>query len=129
MRRVEGGEVCSVFLAIEANQVAVDSHSRSIGGVGGNTCPIGADCDVLRIAAAYDTHGSAGCGRLKVELYSRSVGNGKGDIAAHIGLGVWRAADVVTGSSRYIGIVLPVLHIPIFGGGVRLVGGEDGSVI
>ena len=89
MRRVEGGEVTVVVAAFESYYIAVDGHSGSSGGNGKGTyvvaiVPAGADGDVLRIAAAYDTYGSTGSGCLEVELYRRSVGNGKGDIAAHV---------------------------------------------
>ena len=125
MRRVEGGDVCSVTAAIEISYVAVDSHLGVAGGVVAEACLSGADGDIIGLAAAYDTYGSAGFGCLEVELYRCSVFDSKGDIAAR----VWRAAYVGTGSSGYVGIVLIVLHLPVFGGGVLFVGGEDGSVI
>ena len=60
MRWVETGDVLSVIVAIEADYIAVDGHSGAVGGVGGTDLPAGADGDVLRIAAAYDTYGSTG---------------------------------------------------------------------
>ena len=36
---------------------------------------------------------------------------------------------VATCSSGYVGIVVVVLHLPVFGGSVRLVGGNDGSIV
>ena len=84
MRWVEGGEVCTVAAAIESGYITVDGHSSATGGVGGSAYPIGADCDILCIAAAYDTYGSAVSGCLEVERYRRVFGDGKGDIAAHV---------------------------------------------
>ena len=89
MRRIEGGKVRSVVSAIKARQVAVDGHSGATCSNGKGTwpvtiVPVGTDGDISRIAAAYDTYGSGGSGCLEVELYSRPVGNGKGDIAAHV---------------------------------------------
>ena len=86
VRRIEGSEVCSVVAAIEARQVAVDGHSGSSGSNCKGTwitavVPIGgANSNILRIAAAYDTYWSTLGGRQEVELYSRPVGNGKGEI-------------------------------------------------
>ena len=60
--------------------IAVYSHSGTVGGIGGSAIPVGVDGDVLRIAAAYDTYGSTIGGYIEVELYRRSVGNGKGEI-------------------------------------------------
>ena len=129
MRWVEGGKVCTVAAATEACYIAVDGHSGAAGGVGGYAFPVGADGDILRIAAAYYTYGSAHSGRLEVELYTLTVFDGKGDIAVHIRLGVWCAADVCTRSSGYVGVVFAVLYLPVFGGGVRLVGGNDSSMV
>jgi hypothetical protein len=84
VRRVEGGEVCSILGAIEANQVAVDGHSGATGGVGGSACPAGTDGDVLRIAAAYYTYGGNVGSSPEVEAYRLAVFDGKGDIAAHV---------------------------------------------
>ena len=129
MRRVEDGEVYSVFGAIEARYIAIDFHLGTLGSNCKSTwtiavVPIGADCDVLRIATAYDTYGSGGSGCLEVELYRRVFFDGKGDIAIHIKL----RARICTRSSGYVGIV-EILYLPVFGGGVRLVGSKYGSVI
>ena len=115
-------------MALEANYIAIDGNLGAVGGVVGSACPTCADDDVLCIAAAYDTYGGICLGCHEVKLYRRVFGNGKGDIAAHIRLDMWCTADVDT-VGKDIGIVLPVLHLPVFGGSVLFVGGEDGSVI
>jgi len=84
VRHVEGGEVCSVSIAIEANYIAIDGHSGATGGVGGRAIPVGVDGDVLRIATAYDTYGSTLGSCREDEPYRRVFSHGKGDIAAHV---------------------------------------------
>ena len=134
MRRVEDGEVYSVFGAIEARYIAIDFHLGTLGSNCKSTwtiavVPRGADGDVLRIAAAYYTYGSTLGGCLEVELYRRVFFDGKGDIAAHVRLATATATDVAARSSGYVGVIIVVLHFPILMGGVRLVCGKDGSVV
>ena len=66
--------------------------------------PYAVDDVILCIATAYDTYGSIGCGCLEVELYRRPVGDGKGDIAIHIGL---RRATAHAGTcgSGYVDVI------------------------
>ena len=89
--------------------------------------PVGADCDVLRIAAAYDTYGSTGSGCLEVEPYRRVFCDGKGDIAIHIGLR--RATAHVGTCGSDVDITFGVLYLPVLGSGVSGIGGKDGSEI
>ena len=89
MRQVEFGDICSVNAAIEANYIAIDFHLGTVGSNCKGTwgvaiVPASTDCDVLRIAAAYDTYGCTGSGCHEVETYSLAAFNGKGDIAAHV---------------------------------------------
>jgi hypothetical protein len=125
VRQVDGGKLRSVVAAIEDDYIAVDGHNAIGSSIGGNTFPTGADGDGSIGDTAFDTYGGIGSGCLEVELYSLATFNGKGDITAHIKLG----AHVAARSSGYIGIVVVVLYLPVFGDSVLFVCGKDGSVI
>jgi len=85
VRYVDGGDSFKVFAAIEARYIAVDSHRGAVGFVFYVAChPVFIDGKGSIAATTHYLYGSTRSGCLEVELYLSTVGNGKGDVAAHV---------------------------------------------